>query len=84
MKIEFKEQYANMLYKKAEMEHWEITFESEVDNKLCQLFFDGNPKKQKKQKKQKSMESLVYIVFGRNSLDSVLTVGFTSFTKQDK
>lgn len=70
--------YRKLLLGKCDVEKWEIIIESETDKKLYDMLFD-EPIKQTKQRKKMSMESLVFIVFGRNAVDQLLSKGFDTY-----
>jgi hypothetical protein len=79
MILENKDSYKRIILSKAEMEHWEITVESDTDKRLLDILFDGKPIEQHKQGKKIGLEFLFLIVYGSNNLYDLLQNGFRTY-----
>jgi len=69
--------YQNIFKNTCEINSWKPTVESDDDKKLVEALFNGQSPNIPSARKMMPMTSLVYIMFGKASLDQLLTTGLT-------
>lgn len=78
MFIEYKEDYQNLILKKAAFDKIEIQVISEDDIKLQEMLFDGELPKIAKSKKKVGLHTVATVIFGQSNLTKFMNSGWES------